>query len=117
MAGMTDLLNNMPESEKSFELAKKAALEKIRTERIIRTSKLFNYETALRRGIDYDLRQDIYEAVPNMTMADLKKFHEEYVKNSEYNIMVIGKKDKVDMDALKAYGPVAQLSLEEVFGY
>lgn len=117
MAGMTDLLNEMPESEKSFELAKKAALEKIRTERITKASKLFNYETALKRGVDYDLRKDVYEAVPAMTLADLKAFHEEYVKDSKYNIMVIGKKDGLDMDALKSYGPVTSLTLEEVFGY
>lgn len=117
MAGMMDLLNNMPESEKSFELAKKAALEKIRTERITKTSKLFNYETALRRGVDYDLRKDVYEAVPNMTMADLKAFHEEYIKNGNYNIMVIGKKSGLDMATLKSYGPVKELNLSQVFGY
>jgi len=117
MKGMTDLLNDMPESEKSFELAKKAALEKIRTERITKSSKLWNYETALKRGLDYDLRKDVYEQVPQMTMADLKKFHQEFIKNSDYNIMVIGDKDKVDMDALKSYGPVSFLSLKEIFGY
>ena len=117
MAGMTDLLNNMPESEKSFELAKKAALEKIRTERITRSSKLWNYENALKRGLDYDIRADVYKAIPTMSMDDLRAFHQAYVKDSEYNIMVIGKEDKVDMAALKEYGPLTQLSLEEVFGY
>lgn len=117
MAGMTDLLNNMPESEKSFELAKKAAMEKIRTERITKASKIFNYETALKRGVDHDLRKDIYEAVPNMTMADLKAFHEEYIKNGKYNIMVIGKTSGLDIAALKEYGTVQELSLVDVFGY
>ena len=117
MQGMTELLNNMPESEKSFELAKKAALEKIRTERITKSSKLWNYETALRRGLDYDLRKDVYEAVPNMSMEDLKKFHEEYVKDGKYNIMLIGNTQKLDLAALENYGSVKQLNLEEVFGY
>lgn len=117
MAGMVDLLNNMPESEKSFELAKKAALEKIRTERITKASILWNYESALKRGLDYDIRKDVYDAVPNMTMADLKAFHEQYIKNGNYNIMVIGKKDGLDMAALKSYGPVQELSLKQVFGY
>ncbi len=117
MEGMMDLLNNMPESEKSFELAKKAAMEKIRTERITKARKLFNYETALKRGVDYDLRRDVYEQVPNMTMADLKAFHEKYVKNGQYNIMVIGKKENLDMKALESYGPITTLSLKEVFGY
>ena len=93
MTGMTDLLNNMPESEKSFELAKKAAIEKIRTERITKASKIFNYETALKRGVNRDLRKDIYDAIPNMTMEDLKAFHQKYIQDGEYNIMVIGKKE------------------------
>jgi len=117
MQGMTELLNNMPESENSFELAKKAALEKIRTERITKASKLWNYETALRRGVDYDLRKDVYEAVPTMTMEDLKAFHEKYVKNGAYNIMLIGKTDKLELAAMEQYGPVKELSLEQIFGY
>lgn len=117
MAGMMDLLNNMPESEKSFELAKKAAIEKIRTERITKASKIFNYETALKRGVDHDLREDIYKAIPNMTIADLKAFHEAYIKNGDYNIMVIGKKEGLNTPALENYGPVKTLSLEDVFGY
>ena len=117
MAGMSDLLNDMPESEKSFELAKKAAMEKIRTERITKSSKLWNYESALKRGVEYDLRMDVYKQVPNMTIQDLRDFHHEFIENSEYNIMVIGDKNKLDMETLKSYGPVAYLSLEDVFGY
>jgi predicted Zn-dependent peptidase len=117
MAGMTDLLNNMPESEKSFELAKKAALEKIRTERITKFSKLWNFETAQKRGLDYDIRKDVYDAIPNMTMADLKAFHEQYIKDSKYNIMVIGKKSGLNIKELETYGPVTYLTLEQVFGY
>lgn len=117
MAGMTDLLNNMPESQKSFELAKKAAMEKISTQRITKTSKLWSYETALRRGLDYDLRKDIYAEIPDLTMEDLKAFHEEYVKGGDYDIVIIGDEDKLNFDVLKNYGPTTQLSLEEVFGY
>lgn len=117
MAGMTDLLNNMPESEKSFELAKKAALEQIRTQRITKTSKLWNYETALKRGLDYDIRKNIYEAIPSLKMEDLKAFHQEYVKDGQYDIVLIGDKDKLNFDVLEQYGPVKELTLEEVFGY
>ena len=117
MAGMTDLLNNMPESEKSFELAKKAALEQIRTQRITKTSKLWNYETALKRGLNYDIRKNIYEAIPSLKMEDLKAFHQEYVKGGQYDIVLIGDKDKLNFDVLEQYGPVKELTLEEVFGY
>jgi len=117
MAGMTDLLNNMPESEKSFELAKKAAMEKIRTERITKNSILWNYETALKRGVDYDLREDIYKTIPKMSLEDLKDFHASYVKDGNYAIMVIGDSKNLDMETLESYGPITSLTLEEIFGY
>ena len=117
MAGMTDLLNNMPESEKSFELAKKAAIEKIRTERITKNSILWNYETALKRGVNYDLREDVYKAIPEMTFEDLKQFHANYVKDGYYSIMVIGDQKNLDMETLNSYGAITSLSLEEIFGY
>lgn len=117
MAGMTDLMNNMPESDKNFDLAKKAAMEKISTERITKSSILWNYETALKRGVDHDLRQDTYKAIPEMSMEDLKAFYNEMIQNREYNIMVIGKKEDLDMNALAEYGKVQELTLEQVFGY
>ena len=63
------------------------------------------------------MRKDVYEAIPTMTMDDLKAFHQEYVQGGKYNIMVIGKKDGLNMAALNTYGPVTALTLEEVFGY
>lgn len=117
MAGMTELMNNMPESDKNFAMAKKAAMEKISTERITKTGILWNYETALKRGINRDLRKDVFEAIPEMTMADLKSFYEQKIQGRNYNIMVIGKKENLDLAALSEYGEVKELDLETIFGY
>jgi hypothetical protein len=47
----------------------------------------------------------------------MSTFHEKYIKDRKYSIMVLGDKNKLDMGTLNKYGPVKFLTLEEVFGY
>ncbi len=117
MKSMMSLFNSMPESPKSFQEAKDAVINKIRTERITKTNILFNYESARRFGLTYDIRKDVYEKVPAMQFTDLKTFEEQRMKNKNFNIMVLGKKDELDIKELEKYGPVTFLTLEQIFGY
>lgn len=117
MAGMMDLINNMPESENNFKAAKDAIIQSIRTERITKTKVLFNYENAKKLGLDYDLRKDIFNNVPKMSFTDIKTFSEQHLKNKKYNVLVLGKKDGLDMKTLEKYGKITFLSLEDIFGY
>jgi predicted Zn-dependent peptidase len=117
MESMTHLMNNMPKSELLFEASKEAILQKIQTERITKIAVLFTYERALKLGLDYDYRKDIYTAVPKFTFNDMNAFHEKYIKGKKYTVMVLGDKDKLDMPTLNKYGTVKFLTLEEVFGY
>lgn len=117
MAGMMELLENMPESENLLEGAKQAIKNKIETERVIRTSILFNYESAMKRGLEEDSRKMVYDQIDNLTFKDIKNFHKEYISGNKYNIMVLGSREKVDLKSLEQYGEVVELSLEELFGY
>lgn len=117
MGGMSGLINNMPESERSFKTAQESIEERIRTERITKTSILFNYETARKMGYDYDIRQDVFAQVPAMEFADLKDFQEKYLKDKNYNVLVLGNRNQLDMKTLEQYGEIRFLSLEEIFGY
>ena len=117
MKGMFELLNNMPESDKSLNAAKEAILKQIRTERITKSDVLFNYLNSEKMGIDHDMRMDIYKQIPFMTMSDLKNFQSKLIKNQKYFILVLGKKDKLDASTLKKYGKVEYLDLKTIFGY
>ncbi|NRB52628.1 MAG: insulinase family protein [Saprospiraceae bacterium] len=117
MDALLGLLNNMPESEQSFEASKKAILKKIESERVTKTSVLFNYLNAEEKGLTYDIRKDIYSKVKDMSMGDLKAFHEKHVKNKKYNLAIIGDKNRLNLVALGKYGIVQELSLAELFGY
>lgn len=117
MKGMNNLLNEMPESENLFNAAKNAVIQKIRTERITKSSVLFSYERAKRLGLDYDIRKDVFEKVQPMKLDEVKTFHNSYFKNRNFNILVLGDKRKLDIPTLEKYGPVKYLTLEDVFGY
>jgi predicted Zn-dependent peptidase len=117
MNGILDLLNDMPASEITFNSSKNSLLQQIASARITKSSVLFNYLNALKLGLDYDIRKDIYEQVPEMTMKDIQNFQEKYIKGKNHTILVLGDKDKLDMGALEKFGKITTLSLEELFGY
>ena len=111
------LINDLPEAENTFNSAKESILQGIRSERITKTGILFNYENAKKLGLDYDIRKDIYAKVPTYTFADIKAFEETHLKQKQYTVLVLGKKDALDMKTLEKYGKVTFLSLEDIFGY
>jgi predicted Zn-dependent peptidase len=117
VGGMFELLNGIPESENLFQNSKASIRNKIETERIIRTAILFNYESAVRHGVDRDQRADIYTALEGMNFGDVQAFHNQYVAGKQFNLLVLGSKDKIDMAALSKYGEVVELSLKDLFGY
>ena len=117
MAGMMDMMTNMPAAEIAFNSAKESTIQSIRTERINKIDVLFNYERAKKRGVDHDMRKDVFEKAQGMTLNDIIKFQNDYVKGRKYNILVLGKKEDLDMKVLEKYGKVKFLTLKDIFGY
>jgi predicted Zn-dependent peptidase len=117
MAGMNELLEELPLAESNLENAQDAIIQKIRTERITKDKVLFNYEGAKRMGLSHDSREEVFNKVSNFTMEDLQAFHNSTISGQDYTILVLGNKEDLDMEALAEYGEVKFLTLEEVFGY
>lgn len=115
--GMLSILNDMPESEITFDASKNSLLNQLKTTRTTKASILFDFLAAQKRGLDFDIKQEIFNDVPKLSLADIKKFQEENVKDRNYTILVLGDQTKIDMKTLEMYGKVKTLSLEDVFGY
>lgn len=114
---MMGIVENMPVSEAQIENARQAIMRKIETERIIKDDIYWTYRFAKQRGLDRDVRKDIYERMENITPQDLIRFQEEHVKGRTFNLLVLGSKDKIDMDYLHTLGTVRELTLSEIFGF
>lgn len=117
LAGIGDLLENLPESPNLFASAKDGILRKIRTERITRGKILFTREEARKLGLNHDIRKDIYDNIEHFDFEDIAAFHRERFADKKYTLLVLGKKERLDMETLGRVGKVTHLSLEEIFGY
>lgn len=114
---MNELLNQLPENEKSFEDGRVSALKDIETERIQKTDILFSYLATKRKGLNDDPRKAKYEKLKKLKFEDIKSFHNNYLANKPYSFAIIGSEKNMRPEELSKYGTVKVVSLEELFGY
>lgn len=112
-----ELFDDMPIAQQNFNLAKDAMLSNYRTSRIIKERIIYSYLQDLKMGRKTNPSKKMFETIPNLTMNDIVKFNNQYIKNQPRTYVVLGNKDQVNLKALEKYGKVKTLSLEEIFGY
>nr|WP_321234858.1 insulinase family protein [uncultured Psychroserpens sp.] len=114
---MMELMTNMPEAQEQFNAAKEATLKKLAAQRITKSNIFWTYEGLKKRGIDNDNREDMYNAIKDMTMDDLRNFFNSNIKGENYNVMVIGNKKDIDFKALNKLGKVQEMDIDYLFNY
>ena len=117
LAAFDEIINDMPESENAFKLAKDAHLTRLRTQRITKSDILWNYLGAQDLGLTTDRRKELFEKAQTMTLEDVKKFQEEWIKGRTYTYCILGDEKELDLKGLQKYGPITRLTREEIFGY
>ena len=68
-------------------------------------------------GIDYDIDERIYNALPNLTLQDIVRFEQEQMARKPYRYVILGDEKELDMESLSKIGTIKRLSTEEIFGY
>ncbi len=112
-----EILDTIPQSEKAFELAKQSLAKQLASERTTKFGIINRYLYSRERGIDYDLNEKIYNALPNITLQDIVNFEKQTMANKPYRYLILGDEKNLDMKALEKIGPVRRLSTEDIFGY
>jgi hypothetical protein len=107
----------MPLSDKSFLLAKDGIIQRLRTERITKGSIFDTYDANNKMGINYDIRKDIYEKMSTFTIADVKKFQEEKLKDKNSIILILGDKKDLNFKEISKFGKIKTITPEMVFGF
>lgn len=115
--GMNELLNVLPQSDKSFEGAKSNVLNNLETTRVTKDGVFGYYFADQKLGYNYDSRIDLYKALKPITFQNIKDFHTQKVANKPYTYLIVASDKKVKMDDMKKFGAVTTLSLEQLFGY
>ena len=112
-----EILNEMPESEQAFGIAKEALTKRLASQRTTKFGLINAWLSAQMRGIDYDINERIYNALPNLTLQDIVNFEQEQMANKPYRYVILGDEKELDMKALQEFGPIKRVSTEEIFGY
>ena len=112
-----EIINNMPVSEQSFELARNGYIARLRTDRVIKSDVIWSYIDAQDLGRTTDYRISLYEYLQHATLQDVIDFQQKWVKGRTYHYGILGDKSQLDINALKKIGQVKYLTTEEIFGY
>ena len=111
------ILNDMPASESAFQIAKDAVTKQLASQRTVKFGVISAYLVAQRKGIDYDLNEKVYNALPNLKLQDIVDFEKQHMANKAYRYIILGDEKELDMKALEKIGPIKRLTTEEIFGY
>lgn len=112
-----EIINNMPESEAAFGIAKEGLLNRLRTQRTTGIGVLSAYRSCRRLGLDEPMYRQVFEAVQNFTLDDVKAVQQSRVKNRNYTYAILGDIKDLDNNYLKTLGPVKVVTMSDIFGY
>ena len=115
--GFKEIIENMPESESAFTIAKDGILSRMRTKRVTGAAVLDLYRQCRRLGLDAPTDKAVFESLQNMTFEEVRATQQKWVAGRNYVYAVLGDPADLDQDFLRSLGPVKNVTLEEVFGY
>ena len=114
-----EIINQMPQSEAAFNIAKENIIANLRTTRILGSSVIDYYLALEKKGLKEDQNKTMFEKVQHFTLQDVIDFQQQVIKDRKYVIGILGSEKDLDMKALEPakYGNVQRVSLEDIFGY
>ena len=115
--GFDMIINDMPESEKAFAIAKEGMISQMRTRRTTGMGVLNSYLACERLGLSEPQDKAVFDAVQNMTLEDVKAVQQKWLGGRNYIYGILGDPKALDMKYLAGIGEVRLLTLEDIFGY
>lgn len=111
------IIEDMPLIPPKIRQTQESILRRIESDRIPPKHLYWRARQNRMLGYDHDLRRDMYEAVTRTQPEDLAQFHEQYVKGRAFSFVVLGSKERVDLDYLAQFGPIEEVNMEQIFGF
>ena len=111
------IIDTIPQSEASFQIAKEAVTKRIASTRITKYGLISKWLWAKQRGIDYDENERIYKALPGTTLADIVKFEQARMAHKTWRYVILGNERELNIKALEKIAPIRRLTRREIFGY
>ncbi|MFW5658707.1 MAG: M16 family metallopeptidase [Bacteroidota bacterium] len=114
---MQDILVNFRHSNVHFSAAKNAAIKKLRAKRSVRTQPFFQYLNAQDMELNQTPEELKFEQMQEVNLEDVQALHQKYLKDLNYTMVIIGDRERLDIEYLKSLGDFEEVDLETLFGY
>ena len=111
------IIDEMPQSDKAFELAKQASMKRIATERTTKFGIINAYLQARRLGLNFDIKERIYNALPKITLKEMVEFEKQAMAKKPLRYLILGDEKNLDMKGLEKIGKIKKVTTQEIFGY
>ena len=111
------IIDEMPQSDKAFELAKQASMKRIATERTTKFGIINAYLQARRLGLDFDIKERIYNALPKITLKEMVEFEKQSMAKKPLRYLILGDEKNLDMKGLEKIGKIKKVTTQDIFGY
>jgi len=111
------IIDTIPQSQAAFDIAKQSLTKSLQSNRTTRFAVLTKYIDARDLGIDYDINEKIYNALPSVSLDDIVKFERQNMARKPYRYIILGDEKELDMKYLEKIGPIKRLTTDEIFGY
>lgn len=115
--GMDELLKKLPRADLNLQSARNGLKSQYESNRVSREGVIDLYMAALQLGLNHDQREDVYNALDTLGFNDLNAFHAKYFAGHPFTLLIVGNKEKLDMNYMKSLGTVEELNIPELFGY
>ncbi len=112
-----EIINEMPQSEAAFSVAKESLISRLRTNRTTGYRVLSTYLDCQQFGLQEPQTRAVYEGIQDMTLEDVVATQQKWIKDRPYAYMILGDIKDLDTKYLKTLGPVKTVTLEDIFGY
>lgn len=111
------LLKQMPLVPDQFAGVKESLKLTFETDWLTGSDIYWAADRARKRGLDRDIRKEVYEKLQEVTLDDLNQFFGKHIQGKNRVYLVMGKKEDLDWKVLESLGPVQELTTEQLFGY
>ena len=117
MDAMLDLIDGLDISVDRFNKSKEALISVYRTSKIGFRSIAGTVDAWAQLGLNSDPRSAWFKAIQNADTASLNEFYTDEIKGRPKYIIVVGDRNKIDMEELATHGDVIEMTLDDLFGY
>ena len=115
VTAFVDLMDNLPESQARFEVAKQSLIQQYRTGKLGFREVIEAVRAWKRKGLEPDPRERRFHQLQEAELEAVLQFQQKYIAGKNKLVSIAGDTARIDMESLKKVGPLRKVALDEVF--